>query len=126
MQRVSTDIIAGPSYALTPAAAWFIAPVLTRALAEAHAAGEQLPPDLPRVVNLVAELAKHHRPEPSGTHRNRSVAPCDSEPIEWVSAAAAARISGTTERNIRKRCERKTLEAEKVGGTWRINRAALR
>lgn len=104
-----------------------IADFLERTLAAAVGRGEPVGEHVRRLVADVARLAELHRgvPVPPGTAKYRPVEPGGTEAVEWIPVDAAAEISGTSARNIRKRCVRGTLPARKVGSTWQVDRSAL-
>lgn len=117
-----------PGLHLTPADCDAVADVLAELLVASKTRGHAVPPLVEHVIHAIERVAEVHRAAAvlPGTNRYRSVAPVDTAPPEWVSITAGAEIDGTSPRNLRKKAERGTIRARKVGNQWQLDRADLR
>lgn len=116
-------VVVGPGVLIPPAVASAIAPVLTRALADARRRREHLDSEVVAAIELLERVGRHHRtrahvpqPVPAGMPQHRP-----RETFDGVNTTTAARLLGITERAVRARLERGTLAGERTpNGCWLV------
>ncbi len=114
-------LISEPFVMVTQTVANMIASPLNDLLRKFHRDGGRPHAELVTTVDAIgklARLARNTAPSAAGTP---GIPPDDDEDtLGTVSTTAAAEHFGITDRAVRGRCERGSLAATKIAGTWRI------